>query len=71
MPEMIYITHAMEAMHTKDSNDPSPESARMVYVNHLPDPTVAHDACPGESTEDVFEELGWEMLMAEARRYAP
>jgi len=31
----------------------------------------AVDWCPGENTEDVFEELAWEMLMADVKRYAP
>lgn len=66
----IYAEDALEAMQTPDKpTDPT----RSVFIVHYP-PHVRQampDHCPGENTEDVFEELAWESLMADIKRYAP
>ena len=64
----IYAEEALEAMQTRDDG-----TTRSVFIVHYP-PHVREtmpDNCPGENTEDVFEEIAWESLMADVKRYAP
>jgi len=65
----IYAEGALRAMQTADDG-----RSRAVYVvvhTRTSGPgTDMHDACPGETCEEVFEELNWELAMADLKRFA-
>ena len=68
----VYAEQALKAMQTKDASSEGSSGVRSVFVvvHHPHTRTLGTDACPGENLEDVFEELAWELTMADLRRFA-
>lgn len=65
----LYAEETLRDMQARDEND---NPTRNVMVVHYPPHVRATmpDACPGETAEEVFEELSWELAMADLQRFA-
>lgn len=64
-------SYAVETFNEMAKVDSEGNATRSVMVVHYPEHVRATmpDGCPGETAEEVFEELSWEMAMAELRAF--
>jgi len=69
---MIPVLVLEATMRLGSREDPQAEAVHVYTLSEQESrDRLGVDWHPGENTSDVFEELAWEMLVEDSRRYAP